>query len=282
MDFLSAYQVSCSVVFSMMTALWIASLIAKDASLVDRFWGAGFVFITWALALMSMPLTPIKILLCTIVSIWGLRLSIYIHWRNRGHGEDYRYVEMRKHHGSNFWWYSFLSVFTLQGVLMLLISAPLIFVMSSSEAKDITPTAVVGTIFWLTGFIFEAGGDWQLQSFLGNPNNKGQLLRKGLWSVTRHPNYFGDALQWWGYGMFAWSYGILPSITFLGPILMTLFIRKVSGVDLLEKNLINSKPGYAEYIASTPPFFPRKKFWIILLAISAAACAIFLSLCSSN
>ncbi len=264
MDLFSAYKVAASATFAMMTSLWICSLPIRDASIVDRFWGAGFVLITWVLhfAIPSPDVNTTRAVILALVTIWGLRLSFYIHLRNRGHGEDYRYAEMRSHHGSRFWWYSFLSVFSLQGILMLLVSAPIILVMSDPGVSQITHFGVVGFIVWLVGFVFEAGGDWQLSQFKKNPANKGQLLRTGLWSVTRHPNYFGDALQWWGLGIFAIPYGTAGFIVLAGPLLMTLFIRKVSGVDLLEKSLTNKKPGYDDYIKTTPPFLPKRNFWI--------------------
>lgn len=265
MSFWGAYQIATSVVFSMMTALWLCSLIAKDASLVDRFWGAGFVFIAWALAMTTPELTPDMKLLTIIVSVWGLRLSLYIHFRNRGHGEDYRYVEMRQHHGKNFWWYSFLSVFMLQGVLMLIVAAPVIFVLAAPRGSGLGSLALAGAWVWFVGFVMEAGGDFQLSRFKSNPQNKGQLLKSGLWSITRHPNYFGDALQWWGFGLFALQAGeIVGMATLVGPVVMTLFIIKVSGVALLEKNLKVNKPGYAEYVAATPAFFPKWPFWAVL------------------
>jgi steroid 5-alpha reductase family enzyme len=275
MDFSVAYGVAASAAFSMMTAIWIYSLVLKDASLVDRFWGAGFVLIAWVVAWVAPSFTSAKALMLTLVTIWGLRLSLYIHLRNRRHGEDYRYAEMRRRHRKRFWWYSYISVFSLQGALMLMVAAPVIYVLSCPEANNLNIAAVTGAVFWTVGFIFEAGADWQLQSFKKNPANKGQLLKNGLWSITRHPNYFGDALQWWGLGIMAFPYGRAGLLTFIGPVVMTLFIRKVSGVDLLEKSLRHSKPGYAEYIANTPAFFPGWKFWILLLTMSALAVSVF-------
>ena len=259
MSLASAYLLSAAVVFCLMSSLWVYSLIAKDASIVDRFWGAGYVFIAWAIGLAQEHLAWQQVLLISIVSIWGLRLSIYIHRRNRGHPEDYRYQEMRRHHGARFWWYSFLSVFMLQGALMLMVAAPVIYTLALTEMSELTSLcAFVGTVIWFIGFVFEAGGDYQLAQFKKNPENRGKLLTTGLWSLTRHPNYFGDACQWWGFGLFAWAALPYGAFTFIGPIIMTLFIRKVSGVDLLEKSLKTSKPGYAEYIARTPAFFPIK------------------------
>ena len=158
---------------------------------------------------------------------------------------------------------------------MLLVSAPIILVMSNQDVSKITQFGVAGFIVWVVGFVFEAGGDWQLTQFKKNPANKGKLLRTGLWSVTRHPNYFGDALQWWGLGLFAVPYGPAGVAVLAGPLLMTLFIRKVSGVDLLEKSLTNKKPGYDDYIKSTPPFLPRLKFWLGLTIACVIAIMIF-------
>ncbi len=277
MDLVSAYKIAASATFAMMTSLWICSLPIKDASIVDRFWGAGFVLIAWVLHLTvpSAEHNVTRAVVLALVTIWGLRLSLYIHVRNRGHGEDYRYAEMRRHHGSRFWWYSFLSVFSLQGILMLLVSAPIILVMSNPEVSKLTHFGVAGFLVWIVGFVFEAGGDWQLTQFKKNPANKGQLLRDGLWSVTRHPNYFGDALQWWGLGIFAIPYGTFGIVVLAGPLLMTLFIRKVSGVDLLEKSLANRKPGYEDYVRSTPPFLPSLKFWLGLTILCVIGILVF-------
>ena len=268
MEFFSAYQIATAVVGSLMFALWLCSLLSKDASIVDRFWGAGFAILSWAIFLNIPEDHPTSHLLVTLVTIWGLRLSLYIHMRNNGHSEDYRYAEMRVHHGSRFWWYSFLSVFCLQGFLMLVIAAPLVFVISQINSAPTKSWTAVGIIFWMTGFIFEAGGDWQLSRFKAAPGNRGKLLTSGLWSLTRHPNYFGDALQWWGFGAFALDYGWSGAATLIGPIVMTLFLRKVSGVDLLEKTLKTTKPGYQAYMTNTPAFMPGWRFWVALTVLA--------------
>jgi steroid 5-alpha reductase family enzyme len=200
-----------------------------------------------------------KILLLTMVTIWGLRLSIYLAWRNLGKGEDFRYQKFRKDFGEHrYWWYSFFSVFLLQGILMWLISAPLLgaqfYASNSLGILDYT-----GISIWIIGFIFEAGGDIQLARFKANPTNKGKVLDTGLWHYTRHPNYFGDAAVWFGYGLICLSAG--SYITVFGTILMTALIIKVSGVALLEKTLNTTKPGYREYVRRTSafiPWFPNK------------------------
>lgn len=268
MTFASALVTAAALVALLMIPLWLLSLRLRDVSIVDRFWGAGFVLI--AAGLLSQVQTPFPhaVILTGMVSLWGMRLSLYIHWRNHGKPEDYRYAAMRREHGRRFWWYSFFSVFALQGVLMLIVSVPVIMAVTALQAPQWSWLLPVGFLLWLVGFVFEAGGDWQLTRFIANPENKGQLLRSGLWSVTRHPNYFGDALQWWGFGLFGLAMGPIGAATLLGPLVMTLFIRKVSGVDLLEKSLSKRKPGYEAYVASVPPFAPRWPFWLALAVAS--------------
>ncbi len=264
MNFKDAYLVSTSVVFSLMTAVWICSIKLKDVSIVDRVWGLGYVLIIWALACLQPTIDTARLALIVMVTVWGLRLSFYIHCRNQGHQEDYRYAAMRKNHGSRFWWYSYFSVFLLQSLIMLVVSLPLVWIMSY-EGKLVSRHLLIAcTLIWLTGFVFEAGGDWQLQRFKKNPANQRQLLKSGFWSQTRHPNYFGDALQWWAFGALACAHSVNALPTLLGPAVMTLFLRKVSGVDLLEKTMRRSKPGYDDYINTVPAFLPRWPFWTLL------------------
>jgi len=236
--------------------IWIISVVKKDASIVDRFWGLLFVFLSSGFWIVSDQNHWRPTLLLILVVIWGVRLSTHIHLRNRGHAEDVRYRRMRDKHGSSFWWYSLFSVFFLQGLLALIISSPLIVVQMLPTSMSFLWSDAVGLSFWIIGFIFEAGGDWQLKRFKADPENKGQLLKTGLWSLTRHPNYFGDACLWWGFFFFAIGSAV-GWLTIIGPITMTLFLRYVSGVSLLEKDLKKSKPGYEEYIKNTPAFFPR-------------------------
>jgi steroid 5-alpha reductase family enzyme len=275
MSFWDAYLVSSSVVFSMMTAVWLCSVVLRDASIVDRVWGLGYVLITLTLACLIPSLDPARLALLVMVTIWGLRLSLYIHFRNQGHPEDYRYAAMRKNHGERFWWYSYFSVFMLQALIMLVVSMPVIWIMSYAGDPPAHRLVIAATIVWLTGFIFEAGGDWQLQRFKADPQNRGKLLSTGLWSWTRHPNYFGDALQWWAFGGLACAFGTNGFATLIGPAVMTLFLRKVSGVDLLEKTMRTAKPGYEDYIKRVPPFLPHWPFWAGLATSIAAVLLIF-------
>lgn len=244
----------------MMTTLWVISVLIKNVSIVDLFWGFGFVVSAIFFYLKTDGYETRKILLLVLVAIWGLRLSIYLAWRNIGKGEDFRYVQFRKQYGEHrYWWISFFQTFLLQGVLMWLISAPLLGAMYYSGNNSLGFLDFVAIAFWVIGLSFEAGGDFQLARFKSNPDNKGKVLNTGFWRYTRHPNYFGDSSGWWAYGLFCLAAG--SYIPVLGSILMTALIIKVSGVALLEKSLKDTKPQYKEYIEKTSsfiPWFPKK------------------------
>ena len=255
MDFLQVFFEAGLVILVFMTLLWIASLILKNSSIVDIFWGAGFVLTTWlAFALTPAGFTGRKLLISILVTLWGLRLSLHIGRRNWGKPEDFRYQVWRNEAGAAWWWRSFFQVFLLQGILMWIIAAPLAAAQVSTTPNQLTGVDFLAVPVWIVGFFFEALGDWQLARFRANPTNKGRVMNTGVWRYSRHPNYFGDATQWWGYYLLALSAG--GWWTIFSPILMTLFLLRVSGVTLLEEGLKASKPGYRGYIARTPAFFP--------------------------
>lgn len=235
---------------------WLLSLRLKDASIIDIFWGSGFVTAAW----LFVALTPgeglpgRRALLLALVSLWGLRLTLHIGRRNLGIGEDFRYQQMRRQAGARWWWLSFFKVFALQGALMWLISLPLLA--AALGTRPLGWLDVLAAALWLLGFYFEAVGDWQLVRFKGNPANKGKVLDSGLWALTRHPNYFGDAVQWWAFWLLAAAGGLAAGLSLLSPLVMTWLLRYVSGVDLLDKALAARKPGYAAYMKRTPAFIP--------------------------
>ena len=247
-------------IISVLTLLWLFSVLIKNASIVDIFWGTGFVIANIYYFISSGDFYTRKLILLILVSIWGLRLSIYLAWRNIGKGEDYRYQEFRKKYGpERYWWFSYFQVFLLQGILILLVSLPLLGANYYTKNNNLNWLDYSGLIVWIIGFVFEAGGDLQLAKFKKNPNNKGKVLNRGLWKYTRHPNYFGDTAVWWSYAIFAIAAGNYWTI--IGSVLMTLLIIKVSGVDLLEKSLKSGKPEYNDYIMKTNsflPWFPKK------------------------
>jgi steroid 5-alpha reductase family enzyme len=262
MEFWQTYGSVVLFVFVFMTALWIASLILRNSSIVDPMWGTGLVLANWFSFLLTPDGYPLrKWLISILVTVWGLRLSIHLLRRNWGKGEDYRYREWREQAGDRWWWYSYFKVFLIQGAVMCVLAAPFVAVHSSPAPTALTLIDLLAVPLWGLGFFFETVGDWQLSRFLANPANKGKLLRTGLWRYTRHPNYFGESVMWWGH------YAVALSVpngvwTIVSPMLITFLLLRVSGVTLLEKTMKETTPGYREYVESTSafvPWFPRKR-----------------------
>jgi steroid 5-alpha reductase family enzyme len=239
-----------------MLALWLLSLALRDASIVDVFWGLGFVLVAWLGFGLADGHAPRRLLVAVLVTLWGVRLAGYLAWRNAGSGEDYRYRAMRRRHGGRFRWVSLFTVFGLQGVLLWVVSLPVQIAQASPLPERLTWLDLLGGGLWLAGFLFESIGDWQLARFKADPRNRGKVLDRGLWAWTRHPNYFGDFLVWWGLSAFALA---TPGggWTLVGPLVMSVLLMKVSGVALLERGQLARKPDYADYVARTPAFFPR-------------------------
>lgn len=243
-----------------MIVLWIVSLIRRDASIVDPFWGAGFVVVAWLAWQITDAQTWRAWLLIGLTTAWGLRLSLFLGWRNWGHGEDRRYAAMRRYHGQRFWWVSLFTVFLLQAGILWFVSLPIQAAMVAGAAGEFRWLDAIGISLWAIGFFFESVGDWQLARFKANSANSGKVLDSGLWRYTRHPNYFGDFCVWWGlYLVAASGMGIsMATWTAASPALMSLLLMKVSGVTLLERTIVERRPDYAKYIARTNAFFP---FW---------------------
>lgn len=232
------------------------SLWRRDASVVDPFWGTGFVIVV-GYTLLTTPAAQAAarcLLLAALTTIWGLRLSIYLLWRNLGHAEDRRYQAMRDYHGLRFWWVSLLTVFLLQGVILWIVAMPIQVAMFRASTAPLGWFDFVGVSLWCVGLFFEAVGDWQMARFQANPDNAGRVMNRGLWQWTRHPNYFGDFCIWWGLYLIATPGG--AGGTVFSPLLMSFFLLKVSGVTLLEKTITTRRPDYAVYQASTSAFFP--------------------------
>lgn len=228
----------------------------RDASIVDIAWGSGFVLVAWVSYWLSDGNSKRSLLLLVLTTIWGARLAFYLAKRNLGHGEDFRYQSMRRKHGDRFPIVSLYTVFALQGVLMWIVSLPV-----QLGQVRLDPSfgllGVLGVLVWCVGMFFEAVGDAQLARFKRNPNNKGQVMDTGLWRYTRHPNYFGDSCVWWGLGLIA-AESALGKIALIGPVLMTVLLVRVSGAALLDKIMLKRKPQYADYVATTSGFIPRR------------------------
>lgn len=231
---------------------WLLSLYKGNVAIVDSLWSLMFIIAGTTFAFLLPAAGSRAELALLLVSIWGLRLAIHITWRNWGHGEDRRYQEIRARNEPNFAFKSLYLVFLLQAVLAWLISLPLLGAVASQTELNALDT--IGALVWLVGFVFEAGGDWQLSRFKADPNNKGKVMDRGFWRLTRHPNYFGDFCVWWGLYLIALAAGAWWSIA--GPILMSVLLMRVSGVTLLEKDIGERRPKYADYVRRTNAFFP--------------------------
>jgi steroid 5-alpha reductase family enzyme len=238
-----------------MLVLWLVSLAIKNVSIVDVYWGLGFVVIAAVAAICNRPPTNRVALLLGMTSLWGMRLAAYLLWRNWGKPEDRRYAEMRKHHGDQFSRVSLVTVFLLQGLLLVWIALPL---QAAAVAKTPAPFGLLdalGVFVWLVGLTFETVGDLQMAKFQSDPANEGRVMDRGLWRYTRHPNYFGDFCVWWGLYLTAAAGG--AAATVLSPVTMSLLLLRVSGVTLLEKTIGERRPEYVEYKKRTSSFFPR-------------------------
>jgi steroid 5-alpha reductase family enzyme len=242
------------VILAVVVITWLISLALRDASVIDPVWPLGFVAVAITAFVVGDGDEGRRLLLLVLVAVWGLRLSGYLVIRNAGKGEDFRYAAMREKRGRNFWIISLVTVFMLQGVLMWIVSLPV--QLAAVPGRALGWLAVVGTVMWGIGVAFESIGDWQLARFKANPDNRGKVLDTGLWRYTRHPNYFGDFLVWWGIFLIAAESGP-GALGIAGPLLMTLLLVKVSGAGLLEKDIATRRPGYAQYVRRTSGFIPR-------------------------
>ena len=244
------------VIILYMTIIFILALMRKDNSIVDVAWGIGFIIIAVYSIIQSGEVDLRKMIVTLLVSLWALRLSFHILVRNSGKGEDFRYKAWR-----NTWKLfilrSFFQIFMLQGLFMLIISFPIWFI-NFSNGGPLGPWDSIGLVMFGCGFLIETIADYQLVDFKKNLENHGKIITTGLWSISRHPNYFGEAMVWWGISFYALSF---PHgwYTLISPLVITLLLRFVSGVPMLEKKF-QSHPDWAAYKSSTAAFVPWLKF----------------------
>lgn len=244
------YGLGAAVCVSLLT--WFVSVLKRNVAIVDSVWSLMFILEAAVYAWRVPTVSPRALLVIVLIGIWGLRLAAHITIRNWDHGEDRRYQAIRARNEPRFAFKSLYLVFGLQAMLSWIISLPLLGI--AVGARPLGLLDALGVALWVTGFVFEAGGDWQLSRFKANPHNAGKVMDRGLWRFTRHPNYFGDFCVWWGLYMFAVSAGAWWSIP--GPILMSFLLMRVSGVTLLEQDIGERRPQYADYIRRTSAFFP--------------------------
>jgi len=251
------------IIFGSISVVWLISLLMRDASIIDIFWGFGFSVVGAVCLWLAWPPTSYLWLMGLMPILWGLRLTLYLAKRNLGHGEDGRYIAMRKRSGmAEMAWRmrALLTIYWGQGLLILIVSAPVWIAFAFGKQTEIGVLAIIGALMWLAGVLFEAIGDAQLAAFLkrnadyDGPYEDKPVLDTGLWAWTRHPNYFGNALLWWGVFVAAcqapWGW-----VSIFGPIIMTLLLLRVSGRDLLERKL-KKRPAYRDYVERTSSFVP--------------------------
>jgi len=249
-----SYFATLGIILFLYMNFWFAvSFLIKRNDVADVAWGLGFVLLAWVSLFISETNSILGIIVTLFVTVWGLRLAWHIHSRNKGKTEDYRYLAWRKQWGKCFYLRSYAQVYMLQGTLLFLIALP-VLVINSNLGGDVSILAMLGIAVWIIGFFFEVVGDSQLARFIQNQDNKGKLMTTGLWSYTRHPNYFGEVTLWWGIWLVALSvpYGWA---TVIGPLTITTLILKVSGIPMLEKKM-TEHPDFAEYKKRTSVFIP--------------------------
>jgi steroid 5-alpha reductase family enzyme len=246
--------IGLAAVLTLFTGLWLVSLLVKNSSIVDMWWGPGLLLIGATYKFTSTGAHNRSTLVLWLLAIWALRLAWHIGARNIGHGEDFRYAKWRRERGASWWWFSYFKVFVLQAVIAWIVAIPLFYAMTRPEPVHFTVWDGAAVIVFAIGFCFEVIGDEQLRRFKNNPANKGRVLDTGLWRYTRHPNYFGEAVMWWGFGLFSVAAGGYAGL--IGPAIMTFLLIRVSGVALLEQTLMDAKPGYRDYVLSTSAFLP--------------------------
>jgi steroid 5-alpha reductase family enzyme len=240
------------VLLSAATLTWLMSLPLRNAAIVDALWSLMLFAAGVLYGLGADPRAPRLAFELWLLAIWAARLSFYITARNVGSGETHRYREMRARHRRSFALKSLVLVFALQALLAWVVSLPLLGAFASNA--PVRWLDYLGMLLWLSGMIFEAGGDWQLARFRRDPANAGKVMDRGLWRYTRHPNYFGEFCIWWGFYLVALSAGAWWSIP--GPLVMTFMLLRVSGVTLMEKDIGKRRPQYADYVLKTNAFFP--------------------------
>jgi len=251
---MNPYIVSALVLWVFFTIIFLAAQKLKNNSIVDSFWGPAFLLVAISSLLAVGDFGVRTFVLTLMVALWALRLFLYITIRNWKKPEDYRYINFRKRWGTSYALLkAYLHVFMLQGLFAYIVALP-IMATTASDMQQMKFINYAGVLLWIVGFVFESVGDAQLKAFKADKNNKGKLMTEKLWRYTRHPNYFGEAVMWWGVYLVSFS-GDKVLLTLISPVLMTLLLRFVSGVPMLEKKY-EGREDFAAYKRQTSIFFP--------------------------
>lgn len=252
MGFLELYSYAALTVLLVVSVLWMVSVAVRDASIIDVFWGLLFVAVAWTLFGLQLGSTALKpFVFLFLVTAWGMRLAVHLAARNLGEGEDTRYRVWRSHGGENWWLKTYWRIYLLQGALALIVATPVIAAFAGPDRISIVNW--LGVLVWGVGLGMESAADIQLTRFRADPANEEKVMGSGLWRYSRHPNYFGDALMWWGLGLFTLS--PLTWWSLIGPLAMTVIFLTLSN-NVIERGLKKRRPGYEAYVARTSAFLP--------------------------
>ncbi len=238
-----------------MVFLFLLSLLLRNNGVADIGYGIAFLVVITVTILQVPALTQEMLVLVVLPYVWGTRLATRILLKNKNKPEDFRYKTWRDAWGKWFIVRSFFQIYMLQGVVIATVSSPVVIALVYGTGKPMVPLFIGGIMLWIIGFFFESAGDYQLDTFIKNPENKGKIMMSGLWSCTRHPNYFGESMMWLGIWITAVSFSSLALFCIISPVLITFLLLKVSGVPLLEKRWEGNKE-WEEYKSTTPVFFP--------------------------
>lgn len=239
-----------------MALLFVVALIRRNNGIADIGYGIAFMVVTGTALLLSSNIVVGASVLALLVFVWGIRLATRIYRKNRGKPEDFRYKAWRDAWGTTFYVRSFFQIYMLQGAIAFVIALPVtLSILFPRVAAPVEMFVYAGCIVWILGFLFESVGDHQLDTFIQNPLNKGKIMTLGLWRYSRHPNYFGESLMWWGIAIVASSVSVYPVIVFVSPLLITFLLLKVSGVPMLEKRFAGN-PEWEMYKVKTSVFIP--------------------------
>ena len=256
-EFLSLALANSLLILGMFFFVWVLSIMLRDSSIADILWGLGFVIVAWFTWSVADGVEARQLLVAVLTTIWGVRLSAYIAWRNWG-AEDPRYARLRQHvesQGKNYALHSLINVYLVQAIFMCITSLVLVFAMTVDTPEELGWLAWLGTALWVIGMLFEIVGDAQLARFRAEPANKGKVLDRGLWKYTRHPNYFGEACVWIGFFLIAVE-NPLGFITIVSPVAVIYAVAGPTGKGLLERRMSKKRPDFEDYKRRTSGFFP--------------------------
>jgi steroid 5-alpha reductase family enzyme len=249
------WLIAGAMMLAILTPVWVLSLVTRNAGTMDVFYSLTASLTAVGLVLVDGHYSARQLVFLLLVVVWSARLFAHASSTNLGQSQEQQpYATWRKNNGQRWWWWSYFQVFLLQGGLIWIWALTMVMAIGA-EPRPLTPLDFLAMAIWMTGFVFQAGADWQLKRFMADPANKGKVLQSGLWSLTRHPNYFGQTTMWWGYFVFGLAHP-LGWLAIVGPLYVTWFMSKGSAAAMLDRHMLRTKPDYAAYVERVAGFFP--------------------------